>query len=152
LTQQTYHYNQHGCRSSVILYLFAVNRIDVTIPDKNGALAVHKASRAGNLRMVKELIAAGSPVLPTDSQGNSPLHEAAAGGHVEVLRYLLTAQVCGVTLWCADGGTLGVLAVHSSHNIGRSDGAQALQMHREWRCFVSGVAANWRASRRQRHC
>jgi ankyrin repeat protein len=75
----------------------------VTIPDKNGALAVHKASRSGNLRMVKELIAAGSPVLPTDSQGNSPLHEAAAGGHVEVLRYLLTAQVsvcdrCGVLL------------------------------------------------------
>jgi hypothetical protein len=65
----------------------------VTIPDKNGAVALHKAARAGHLQMVTELIAAGSPVLPTDSQGNSPLHEVAAGGHVKVLRYLLTALV-----------------------------------------------------------
>jgi ankyrin repeat protein len=77
-----------------VLYMSS-NRVDVTIPDKNGAVALHKAARAGHLQMVTELIAAGSPVLPTDSQGNSPLHEAAAGGHVKVLRYLLTALVRG---------------------------------------------------------
>lgn len=69
-------------------------RVNVTAEDKDGALAIHWAARGGQLDTVKLLLAAGSPVLPTDGQGNTPLHGAAAGGHQEVVTYLLKAQVC----------------------------------------------------------
>lgn len=44
--------------------------------------------------MVKLLVENGADVNGVDQRGRSPVLEACAGGHVEVLRYLLEREAC----------------------------------------------------------
>ena len=47
------------------------------------------AAEAGDVELAKRLLAAGADAAAADPVfGNTPLHEAAAGGHVEVVRLL----------------------------------------------------------------
>lgn len=47
----------------------------------------------GHFEVVKELVGAGSPLNPENNEGCTPLHYAAKGGHINIVDYLLAAQV-----------------------------------------------------------
>jgi hypothetical protein len=49
------------------------------------------AAATGDLTLVKALVERGTPVDLRDNHGATPLHAAAVGGHVGVIRYLLAA-------------------------------------------------------------
>jgi ankyrin repeat protein len=55
-----------------------------------GAAEVHAAAQAGDLTKVQELVRADRAQLTAaDENGGTPLHLAAAGGHLELVRWLL---------------------------------------------------------------
>jgi len=56
----------------------------------NGAL--FDAVRGGDLEKVKELLASGAQVDARDDDGWQPLHYAARGGHLPVVKYLIEEQ------------------------------------------------------------
>ena len=60
-------------------------------PAENAALssALHAAVRAGNLKEIERLVAAGASVDGRDQLGSTPLMLAAWSGHAEVARFLL---------------------------------------------------------------
>ena len=53
--------------------------------------ALHRAARAGNVKEVETLIAAGVGVNDRDSLGATPLHDAAWAGETEVVKFLIRA-------------------------------------------------------------
>ncbi|KAK8741406.1 hypothetical protein OTU49_002204, partial [Cherax quadricarinatus] len=54
--------------------------------------SVGLAARLGDAKLLKELLQTGHPTNGHDNRGWRPLHEAAAGGHVECVRFLLLAD------------------------------------------------------------
>lgn len=66
--------------------------------DSTGEMAAHKCADEGQVRSLKALHAAGSPLHQIDRLGCAPLHRAAAGGHLHVVQYLLDQagmDLCG---------------------------------------------------------
>ncbi|KNE62286.1 hypothetical protein AMAG_18840 [Allomyces macrogynus ATCC 38327] len=63
--------------------------VDTLLPSKN-ATALHMACAQGELPAVKLLIERSAGINVQDMRGWSPLHYAADGGHVGVVRYLLS--------------------------------------------------------------
>jgi len=58
------------------------------------ASEIHDAAAAGDLEAVESIVAVdGSQATAQDVRNDTPLHLAAAGGHVEVVRYLLGSGV-----------------------------------------------------------
>jgi len=47
----------------------------------------------GHLEIVKLLVGRGADVMCKDTQGYTPLHAAAGGGQLDVVKYLLTLNV-----------------------------------------------------------
>jgi len=51
---------------------------------------IHDASRDGDIQKVKSLVTADTNLVrSTDDRARTPLHQAASGGHTEIIRYLL---------------------------------------------------------------
>ncbi|XP_045596674.2 ankyrin repeat and SOCS box protein 14 [Procambarus clarkii] len=65
--------------------------------------SVGLAARLGDARLLKELLQAGRPTNGHDNRGWRPLHEAAAGGHVDCVRLLLLADDVDVDALSHDG-------------------------------------------------
>jgi ankyrin repeat protein len=53
------------------------------------AESFHEAAKAGNLEMVKQLVASGADVNARDTNEETPLHKAIWNGHFEVAKYLV---------------------------------------------------------------
>lgn len=67
-----------------------------------GAAEIHAAAQAGDLARVRELAGANrSQLTAVDENGATPLHLAAAGGHLELVRWLLES---GAPPDATDGG------------------------------------------------
>lgn len=63
----------------------------------DAATSIQAAAHAGDLLAVKQLVAAGANVEEVDAQGGgTALYAAAAGGQIEVVKYL--AEDCGANL------------------------------------------------------
>jgi len=54
-----------------------------------GRTALHEAADAGQLPIVKLLLANGAALDPTDDDGLTPLHDAVYNGHLDVVKLLL---------------------------------------------------------------
>ena len=54
------------------------------------AISVHDAARAGNIKAVKQYLAAGTNVNAKSNDGTTPLHKAALKGHKEIAELLIT--------------------------------------------------------------
>ena len=68
------------------------------------SMSIHTAARDGNIKGVKQHLAAGTDVNAKDDYGGTPLHQAAARGHKEVVE-LLIAKGADVNAQRDDGGT-----------------------------------------------
>ena len=83
-----------------IIKILLKNGADVKTPDSKGITPLHLAAAKGDTELVKCFIAAGADVNARDnvikheeteivSGGETPLHRAALGGHLEVLNTLV---------------------------------------------------------------
>lgn len=67
-----------------------LQKVDVNITDTSGYCALHYASRAGHLNVVKYLVEHGANVnLLTRGNQSSSLHRACQQGHTAVVAFLL---------------------------------------------------------------
>ena len=58
-------------------------------PPKAPDISIHKAIIVGNIEAVKQHLAAGTDVNANDRSGSTPLHNAALGGHKEIVELLI---------------------------------------------------------------
>eukprot|EP01125_Pyxidicula_operculata_P005534 TRINITY_DN1956_c0_g1_i3.p1 TRINITY_DN1956_c0_g1~~TRINITY_DN1956_c0_g1_i3.p1 ORF type:complete len:879 (-),score=249.77 TRINITY_DN1956_c0_g1_i3:300-2936(-) len=63
--------------------------LDVNMLNDKGKTALHLASRAGHIEVVRILVKAGAKLDPKDDQQWTPLHAAAVGGHLDIVCHLL---------------------------------------------------------------
>lgn len=61
--------------------------------DNDGLNCAHLAAKNGNLQMLEKFIAAGADPSARDSTGHNALYYAAANGHSDVIRYLITSNM-----------------------------------------------------------
>lgn len=61
----------------------------VDLPGPGGRSALHVAARCGAALAARALVDCGADVCMPDAEGNTPCHEAAMGGHLELL------EICG---------------------------------------------------------
>jgi hypothetical protein len=100
-----------------------------TAPDDAAAAALGAAARAGDLPAVRALLRRGVPVDAVDAQGATPLQRAVEGGHLAVLRVLLSrplgkAPLSAAVFWAAvrqDVGAARVLLSAGADPNGRDD-------------------------------
>lgn len=69
---------------------------DINKLDSKGRSLLFLAARCDQPEVAVQLLAAGCDANLADSEGNTPLHEAAEAGHLEVLRILLKNGKCDV--------------------------------------------------------
>eukprot|EP00899_Mesostigma_viride_P024394 jgi/Mesvir1/5139/Mv15285-RA.1 len=84
----------------------------------NGPTLLHAAVRNEDAQTVKILLHFGADVLARDetSSGNTPLHEAAAGGATQCLQVLLDAPGCDVNVKNGAGATPLAAALHNKQD------------------------------------
>ncbi|HIA62384.1 MAG TPA: ankyrin repeat domain-containing protein, partial [Planctomycetaceae bacterium] len=58
---------------------------------QSAGVSLWEASRNGNVKLIKQHLAAGADVNAKDEDGNTPLHEAAGAGHKEIVELLIKA-------------------------------------------------------------
>jgi ankyrin repeat protein len=56
--------------------------------DANGWTLLHHAARSGKYELLVKLLALGLEPMTKDRFGNTPLHIAAGGGHLEIVQLL----------------------------------------------------------------
>jgi outer membrane biosynthesis protein TonB len=80
------------------------------VPD----ISIHEAAKDGNIKAVKQHLAAGTDVNAKDKGGGTPLHSAAFEGHKEIVE-LLTAKGADVNAKIAILGTPLDWAIRRKH-------------------------------------
>lgn len=77
---------------------------DISQPDREGALPIHRAAKHGSLPIIKMLVEAGVDPRTTDDgvSGGTAIHWAADGGNTDILDYLITL---GLDIQNPDRGT-----------------------------------------------
>ncbi|KAL1492870.1 hypothetical protein ABEB36_011047 [Hypothenemus hampei] len=78
---------------------------NVNVRDKDGKTVLFRATKFGNLEMVKFLVSKGANVNAINKDGNTVLHIAAKSGHLEMVKFLVTksANVNAINM---DGNTV----------------------------------------------
>uniref|UniRef100_A0A7S1WZ51 Uncharacterized protein n=1 Tax=Tetraselmis chuii TaxID=63592 RepID=A0A7S1WZ51_9CHLO len=87
-------YNDHKGAVACITMLLDLG-LDVNEPDDSGWTALHQACEQGNCAVVRTLLDRGANLQEFDaySDGDTPLILAAANGHVEAMRLLLSSCI-----------------------------------------------------------
>ncbi|KAI1767480.1 ankyrin repeat-containing domain protein, partial [Hypoxylon sp. FL1150] len=83
-------------------------------PDINGITSVHLAARCGNVSLLEKVFNLPRRELKDDKAFTSPLHEAAAAGHLNVIRILLDSGL-PVDSMNSNGRTALFLALSNDH-------------------------------------
>jgi ankyrin repeat protein len=103
------------CRVQIVKFLLDGPHIDVNARTAEGRGALDFACRAGNLEMVKLLVAAGARVNPQDSKEWGALSSAAYGGHLQVVKYLVDEAGADDRCVDRDGNTPRMVAADKGH-------------------------------------
>jgi len=91
-------------KSQLIAIVAAVLVVGCGPPPPDISISIHKAARNGNIKAVKQHLAAGTDVNAKNDFGSTPLIRAALGGHKEIIE-LLIAKGADVNAKSGDGST-----------------------------------------------
>ncbi|MFJ1268622.1 ankyrin repeat domain-containing protein [Legionella lytica] len=115
--------------SNVTNLLTSAPYFDWNTPDEHGLTLLHIACHRGSLKLVKRLVLLGKPdYLAINNSGWTPLHDAIAGNHIEILEYLLpkikdlgqikpTREGWGLSHWIIKYGNLEVIKLFKAQII-----------------------------------
>lgn len=104
---------KHLYRASLRQDMDAVRRLRAMGASFRGVLLL--AATRGDLDLVKALVTRGYPPSHADGSGYTALHYAAARGHADVVRYLLSRPGVGLDAQSTKGETPLALAAKNSH-------------------------------------
>lgn len=88
-----------SCIKSLVLVIDAVIINRIHVGDNADMFAPRFVFPVGHAEVVKLLVSRSADKSCKDKQGYTPLHAAAASGHIEIVKYLLRmgAEVSGLT-------------------------------------------------------
>lgn len=90
--------------------------VDVNTPGEDGDSALHLACLYGREACVERLLNASASATAVDREGSTPLHDAAAGGYIGIVRLLLDAGAdCCINATDSDGETPLHTAARGAH-------------------------------------
>ena len=107
---------------SIVAAVLLVGCGEVSNPEANRAL-LDAVKRRGNIEAVKQAIADGADVNALGDEGETPLHQAAIGGHKEVAELLIAK---GADL---DAKSYGETPLDLAIRLGQTETAALLRKH-----------------------
>jgi hypothetical protein len=107
-----------GGHLACVQYLLSLPGVaaDLGALTRGGATAVKLAALKGHADVVRALVEAGSDAAQVDADGWTLLHQAALGGHLACVQYLLTLLSVDVSARAGDGPTAETAALASGHD------------------------------------
>ncbi|XP_046337772.2 ankyrin repeat domain-containing protein 17-like [Haliotis rufescens] len=102
---------------SRVKLILSQGRADINCKEWIGRTPVMFAAGKGNIELVELLVRKGANVSLVDRFDNNILHSACLGGHVEVVKYVLSQDIVNINsrVWC--GRTPVMLAAENGHRV-----------------------------------
>ncbi|XP_071084412.1 ankyrin repeat domain-containing protein 50-like isoform X2 [Haliotis cracherodii] len=80
----------------IVKYLLLQNIVDINSRGCYGRTPVMKTAEKGHREVFDLLVSKGGDLSSVDDQGNNILHVACIGGHVEILKHVLSLGIAGI--------------------------------------------------------
>ncbi|XP_046558661.1 ankyrin repeat domain-containing protein 50-like [Haliotis rubra] len=122
----------------IVRSILSKKTVDVNTTGHCNRTAVMAAARFGHRKVFDLLVKNGSDLSAVDSDGNNILHIACIGGHVEIVKYILTNVSVDNNSRGCNGMTPVMLAANSGH-------MQVFELLAEQGCLLPTVDRNGRS-------
>jgi ankyrin repeat domain-containing protein 50 len=112
------HHASYGGRLDIVQFLVSLPNANVNVTDCSGCTPLHMACSGHSPRFlatVRCLETAGADVSIANHYGFTPLHEASAGGYLDIVQYLADVAKASVNIATNDGCTPLHLACRHGH-------------------------------------
>ncbi|XP_071094926.1 ankyrin repeat domain-containing protein 17-like [Haliotis cracherodii] len=109
------HYTCAGGQMEMVKYVLSLNKVDINRRGQRGWTSVMVAARLGNREMLDFLISKGSNVSPTANEDTNILHAACIGGHLEMVKYVVSQDFVDINSRRWNGKTALMISAQWAH-------------------------------------
>ncbi|XP_048254579.1 serine/threonine-protein phosphatase 6 regulatory ankyrin repeat subunit B-like [Haliotis rufescens] len=108
-------YTCAGGQVEMVKYVLSLNKVDINRRGQRGWTSVMVAARLGNREMLDFLISKGSNVSLTANEDTNILHAACIGGHLEMVKYVVSQDFVDINSRRWNGKTPLMLSAIKGH-------------------------------------
>ncbi|XP_048250455.1 ankyrin repeat domain-containing protein 50-like isoform X2 [Haliotis rufescens] len=105
----------HGGHVGMLKHVLSQKVADINSKGKYGWTPVMKAARKGHRQMFDILVGGGADVSLVDDNGSNILHVACLGGHMDMVKYVLSQKVADINRRGQYGRTPVMMAAEKGH-------------------------------------
>ncbi|XP_048254580.1 putative ankyrin repeat protein RF_0381 [Haliotis rufescens] len=109
------HYTCAGGQMEMVKYVLSLNKVDINRRGQHGWTSVMVAARLGNREMLDLLMSKGSNVSLTAKEETNILHAACIGGHLEMVKYVVSQYFVDINSRRWNGKTALMISAQWAH-------------------------------------
>ncbi|XP_067667460.1 ankyrin repeat domain-containing protein 50-like [Haliotis asinina] len=100
----------YGGHIAIVKFVLSLDIVDINSREHYGRTCVMVAAHRGRMDVLKYLLKRGGDVSLLDKTGENILHIACRGGHVEMVKYIISRDYVDINSKGRDGRTVGMVA------------------------------------------
>ncbi|XP_067682911.1 ankyrin repeat domain-containing protein 50-like [Haliotis asinina] len=109
------HFASMGGHANMVEHILSQDLVNINSKGKHGRTPLMRAAYYGNTKMLDLLVRKGSRISSVDDTGENILHLASMGGHLEMVKYILSHNMADINAKDNDGDTAAMLAKLYGH-------------------------------------